>query len=61
MPQFAYELPDVDVMITRPITLAVIRSIIGVTGMPEDTFIEYSGDELGIPTWLQRLTNNLMT
>lgn len=51
MPQFAYELPDVDVMITRPITLAVIRSIIGVTGMPEDTFIEYSGDELGIPTW----------
>ncbi|CAM8750684.1 hypothetical protein MOC16_gp010 [Klebsiella phage vB_KpM_FBKp24] len=51
MPRFTYELPDVDVMITRPITMAVIRSIIGVTGMPDDTFIEYAGDEHGIPTW----------
>lgn len=51
MPRFTYELPDVDAMITRPITMAVIRSIIGVTGMPDDTFIEYAGDERGIPTW----------
>lgn len=51
MPRFTYELPDVDVMITRPIVMAVTRSIIGVTGMPEDTFIEYAGDERGIPTW----------
>lgn len=51
MPQFTYELPDVDVMITRPITMSIIRSIIGVTGMPDDTFIEYAGDERGVATW----------
>lgn len=55
MPQFAYEIPDVDVMITRPITMGIIRSIIGVAGMPDDTFIEYAGDENGIPTWRSTL------
>lgn len=55
MPELTYEIPDVDVMITRPITMSVIRSIINVTGMPADTFIEFAGEEKGIPAWRNTL------
>lgn len=51
MPQFTYPIPDVYESITRPVTVAVIKQIAAITGMPEDTFIEYAGLNEGIPTY----------
>lgn len=51
MPQFTYPIPDVYESITRPVTVAVIKQIAAITGMPEDTFIEYGGMNEGIPTY----------
>lgn len=58
MPKISYPIPDIYANITRPVAMAVVRSIIGVSGIPEDTFIEYAGEQAGIPTW--RTTLNQM-
>lgn len=55
MPQLALPIPDVYASVTRPVTVSIIRSIMNVTGISEDTFIEYSGENEAIPTWLTTL------
>lgn len=51
MPRLTYNIPDIYEMVTRPVAVSVIRSIISVTGMPDDTFIEYAGENDGIPSY----------
>lgn len=58
MPQLNYEIPDVYESVTRPTNMNIIRSIINVTGMDPETFIEYAGQNDGIPTYRTLLTNN---
>ncbi|WBF04866.1 hypothetical protein [Erwinia phage vB_Ea277G] len=61
MPQLNYGIPDVYESVTRPTNMNIIRSIINSTGIPEDTFIEYAGQNDGIPTYRTLLTNNRNT
>lgn len=58
MPKFSYPIPDVYATITRPVALAIVRSVAGVSGIPENTFIEYSGEQQGIPTWRTTLNQS---
>lgn len=51
MPHLDYEIPDLYEAITRPTNINIIRSIISSTGMPADTFIEFSGNNEHIPTY----------
>lgn len=51
MPQFSYPVPDVYQMITRPVIVAIVKQIMGGTGISDDAFIEYKGEHSQTPTW----------
>lgn len=51
MPQFSYPIPDIYQMITRPVIVAVVKQIMSGTGISEDSFIEYKGEQGQVPTW----------
>lgn len=51
MPQFSYPIPDIYQMITRPVIVAVIKQIMEGTGIHQDSFIEYKGEQGQVPTW----------
>ncbi|UQT03144.1 hypothetical protein TOTORO_02810 [Serratia phage vB_SmaS-Totoro] len=55
MPQLALPIPDIYASVTRPVNVSIIRSIMNVTGIKEDTFIEFSGENESVPTWLTTL------
>lgn len=58
MPQVHRVVPDLYEAITRPIQMAVIKQIIAATSMPEDTFIEFSGQRDGVPTYRSVMGQN---
>lgn len=58
MPQLNYAIPDVYESVTRPTNMNIIRSIIAITGIDEDTFIEYAGQNDGIPSYRTLLNTN---
>lgn len=60
MPQFSYPIPDVYDAITRPVNVAVIKQIIAISGMDENTFIEYAGMNEGIATYKSLLNQEMM-
>lgn len=50
MPHVTFNTPDLYQAVTRPMIVNIVRQIIIATGMPPDTFIEYTGEQNGTPT-----------
>ncbi|QDB71148.1 virion-associated protein [Serratia phage Moabite] len=55
MPQLALPIPDVYASVTRRVNVSIIRAIMNVTGIKDDTFIEFAGENEAVPTWLTTL------